>query len=273
MGKIIGGTTKALLGGGLFYLGAIMPRILNRPGKMPEVYYAHRGLHDNESDAPENTLAAFQKAVDHGYGIELDVQLTKDGQVVVCHDYNLHRICGIERDVDSFTYEELQEYTILDSDETIPLFTDVLELIDGQVPLIVELKMKNIDSKIAEKTDEILQHYAGVYCVESFHPAVLIWYRMNRPEVCRGQLATENALKDNEPINFVLRHLLLNFLTAPDFIAYDIKTKEEISKNICRKLYKCPSVAWTVRSEEELKEIEQYYDYVIFENFLPENER
>ena len=249
-----------------------MPRIFKRPAAMPKVYYAHRGLHDNESDAPENTMAAFAKAVDHGYGIELDVQLTKDDQVVVCHDYNLKRICGVDRDIDTMTYEELQQYTVYDSEETIPLFTEVLELVDGQVPLIVELKVKDIYSRIAEKADDILQSYAGVYCVESFHPAALIWYRRNRPDVCRGQLATRNAVKESEKMSFVLRHLLLNFLTAPDFIAYDVNDKEAVSKNICRKIFGCPSVAWTIRSEEQLKEAEKYYDYFIFEGFLPEKD-
>lgn len=263
---------KSVLTGGALYMGAILPRIFMRPATMPEVYYAHRGLHDNDSDAPENTLAAFAKAIEHGYGIELDVQLTKDGQVVVCHDYNLHRICGIERDVDSMTYEELKQYTIYESDETIPLFSDVLELVDGQVPLIIELKVKNMESEIAKKADELLQSYAGVYCIESFHPAALIWYRRNHPDVCRGQLATRNALKGDKKANFILRHLLLNFLTVPDFIAYDINDKEAFSKNICRKLFRCPSVAWTIRSEEQLKDAEEYYDYFIFEGFLPEKD-
>ena len=273
MGKLTDRIGKIAVGGGLIYFGAIMPRMLSRPGKMPGKYYAHRGLHDNDKEAPENTMAAFQNAVEQGYGIELDVQLTKDEQVVVCHDYHLRRICGVDREVDSLTYEELQQYTIYNSEERIPLFKEVLKLVDGQVPLIVELKVKNIHSTIAQKTDEILQSYAGVYCIESFHPAGLIWYRQNHPDVCRGQLATRDAVEgDNGPINFILRHLLLNFLTAPDFIAYDIRHKEEITKNICRQLFRCPSFAWTVRSEKELKEAEKYFDYIIFEGFLPEKE-
>ena len=272
MKKVINAVTKMLFAGGALCAGAVMPRMVKRPAAMPKVFYAHRGLHDNEGDAPENTMPAFQNAIDHGYGIELDVQLTKDGQVVVCHDYDLHRICGIERNVDSLTYKELQQYPILKSEERIPLFIDVLNLVDGQVPLIIELKVKDINSKIAEKADELLQSYAGVYCIESFHPMALSWYRRNHPDVCRGQLATRDAVKNNEALNFVLRHLLLNFLTAPDFIAYDIKYKEAFVKNFCRKVFNCPSVAWTVRNETELAESEEYYDYFIFEGFLPKKE-
>ena len=108
-------TTKLALTGVACYLAAIAPRLWNRPEPMPRVYYAHRGLHDNTSDAPENTMAAFRKAVEHGYGIELDVQLTRDGQVVVVHDFNLKRICGVDIDVDKLTYEQLQAYPIYGS--------------------------------------------------------------------------------------------------------------------------------------------------------------
>ena len=127
----------------LAYLGAITPRLIHRPQRASQIYYAHRGLHDNESEAPENTLAAFKKAVDQGYGIELDVQLTKDGQVVVAHDFTLKRNCGVNLDIDTLTYEELQRFPIFKSNERIPLFTDVLQVVDGKVPLIVELKYKN----------------------------------------------------------------------------------------------------------------------------------
>ena len=128
-----------LLGTAGAYLFAISPRLFNRPEPVPKVYYAHRGLHDNQSDAPENTMAAFDKATEAGYGIELDVQMTKDGQVVVVHDFDLKRVCGIDKAVDECTYEELQEYPIYGSSQRIPLFTDVLQLVGGRVPLIVEI--------------------------------------------------------------------------------------------------------------------------------------
>ena len=166
-------TTKWMLTGAAAYMAAITPRLFNRPERMPKVYYAHRGLHDNDSEAPENTLAAFRLAVEKGYGIELDVQVTRDGRAVVAHDYNLQRICGVDKDIDAVTYEELKKYPILNSQETVPLFADVLELVNGQVPLIVELKCKNRKSLVCEMADSLLKDYKGIYCIESFNPAVL----------------------------------------------------------------------------------------------------
>lgn len=252
------------------YLFAIAPRLVKRPERIPKVYYAHRGLHDNISDAPENTLAAFRKAVEGGYGIELDVQLTKDGKVVVVHDFDLKRICQVDGDVDSYTYEELQQFPVYDSDERIPLFTDVLKLVDGKVPLIVELKYKN-GSKICEKAQAILNDYKGEYCVESFHPQVLLWYKNHYPAICRGQLSMnfQRESGDKGAAFYVMRHLLLNFATKPDFIAYDCRAMRALSKNICRCLFGCPSVAWTVECQAQLDACRPYFDYFIFEGFVP----
>ena len=252
------------------YLIAIAPRLCERPERMPKVYYAHRGLYDNISDAPENSLAAFQKAVDAGYGIELDVQMTADGKVVVVHDFNLKRISGVDKEIDQCTYEELQDYPIYGSDQRVPLFEDVLKAVDGKVPLIVELKYKE-GSKICEKAQEILNSYTGIYCIESFHPQVLVWYRKNYPHICRGQLSMNFERDDNTKgaQYFALRHLLTNFLTKPDFIAYDCRAMHAVSKNICRNLFGCPSVAWTVKCQAQLDACSRSFDYFIFEGFAP----
>lgn len=262
---------KTAEGTALVYLSAIAPRLFHRPPRMSRMFYAHRGLHDHDAGIPENTMAAMERAAAHGYGIELDVQLTKDGKAVVFHDFDLKRMCGIEADVDEFTFEELQEYPILGTEERIPLFRDVLKLIDGRVPVIVELKMKTLASPICEKADEILADYKGEYCVESFHPKALWWYRINRPGVCRGQLSM-NFRKDHLQGRFhgLHQHLIGNFLVKPDFIAYDCRSKKEISLILCRNLFGCPAYAWTVRSERELEECRKYFDCFIFEDFLPE---
>lgn len=257
---------------GSAYLFAISPRLTHRPAPMPNVYYAHRGLHDNQSDAPENSLAAFQKAADAGYGIELDVQLTKDGQVVVVHDFDLNRICQVPGNVEEFTYEQLRQFPIYGTQERIPLFRDVLKLVDGRVPLIVEIKCKR-NYEICNKTQEILQHYRGIYCIESFHPGVLWWYKKNCPEICRGQLSMNYQREEHEtnPMYYIMRFLLTNFLTRPDFIAYDCRAMRALSKNLCRRLFLCPSVAWTVKSPEQLERCRAYYDYFIFEGFCPKD--
>lgn len=270
-GPLLKRTMKRALTAAALYTAAIAPRLFHRPKRMPEVYYAHRGLHDNEGDAPENTLAAFRRAVERGYGIELDVQVTGDGQVVVAHDFNLKRICGVDRDIDTLTCGELSRYPIFKSRETVPLLSDVLELVDGKVPLIVELKYKNSRSLVCELTDRLLRRYKGVYCVESFHPGALLWYRLNRPRVCRGQLSSNFPKHDRQytPVHYAMRWLLGNFATAPDFIAYDCRDKNALSLTLCRNLFGCPAVAWTVKSRAQLEDCRDSFDYFIFEGFEP----
>ena len=258
------------------YLFLIAPRMFKKPDMTPilGVHYAHRGLHDNETDAPENSLPAFQKAVDAGYGIELDVQMTADGQVVVTHDFHLKRICGADAQVNELTYQQLRDYPILKSQERIPLFTDVLKLVDGKVPLIVELKCRNGSDPIAAEADKILRQYEGAYCIESFDPRALMWYRNNRPDVIRGQLSGNLNREDSavrgamKAVYFLLSHLLADVVTRPDFIAYDIRYSGELSRKLCR-LMGGTAVDWTVRTEEEYERAKKDYDLFIFEKIRP----
>ncbi len=132
----------------LLYLLTIMPKMAGRPDYSPlyEKYYAHRGLFDNTSDAPENSLAAFERAVDMGFGIEMDIQLTKDNIPVVIHDFDLKRACGADLRVRDLTYSELTSFTLFDSKEHIPAFSDALALIAGRAPLIIEYKLDGMDT-------------------------------------------------------------------------------------------------------------------------------
>lgn len=255
------------------YLAAIKPRLSKHRewASFKGVYYAHRGLHDNAGDAPENSLAAFQKAVDAGFGIELDVQLTKDKVPVVFHDATLRRVCGQEGKVCEYTYEQLQQFSLYESTERIPRFEDVLKLVDGKVPLIVEIKEEKEDTSVCPAADRLLRNYTGVYCIESFNPPVLEWYRRNHNEVLRGQLA-DGFLKTGKfhgPLYFALEHLLLNWIGQPDFIAYNHKYAGNLSRRICRGLYKNMAVAWTIKSEEELEAAKDSFDLFIFDSFLP----
>lgn len=263
---------KSGLSAGLIYLFSITPRLVGRSKRMPGKFYAHRGLHNLNKGIPENTLTAFRNAVEHGYGIELDIQLTKDGQVVVAHDFDLKRICGIDKQIDELSYEELRRFRVLGTEEQIPLFQDVLDLVDGKVPLLVEIKYKHLGSSICRKAAEILDHYSGPYCIESFHPAALLWLRKYRPYICRGQLGM-NFHKDDgkiHPVYYFPRHLLTNFLTKPDFIAYDHHARSALSLTLCRVIFGTPCFAWTVKSPKELYACEHAFDYFIFEGFLPE---
>lgn len=255
------------------YLMMIMPRMTGRPDVTPfrNWLYAHRGLHDNASDAPENSMRAFRKAVAAGFGIEMDVQMTKDGIPVVFHDYTLKRVCGAEGKVSMRTYEELQQLSLYGTDQKIPRFEDVLKLVDGRVPLIVELKIEVTDVSVCTAADKLLSQYKGMYCIESFNPLGVFWYRRNRRQVVRGQLS-DGFCKEGKhkgPLYFMLQNLLFNWLGKPDFIAYNHKYPEMLSRSLCRKLYHCTAVAWTVKSQEELDEAKKNFDLYIFDSFLP----
>lgn len=255
------------------YLLAIMPRMIKRPDTslFKKIYFAHRGLHDNEKDAPENSMAAFRKAVEAGLGIELDVQVTKDGVPVIFHDFELKRICGVEGKVVNHTYEELQTYTLCHTGEHIPRLSDFLEMVDGRVPLIVEIKAETADVSCCAAIDGLLRAYRGAYCIESFNPMVLWWFRRHHGEVARGQLSS-NFRREGEYWNllyFAMTHLLFNFLTKPDFIAYNHKFSDEPGRRICRRLYRHPAAAWTIRSEQDLEALRGEYDVFIFDSFLP----
>ena len=257
----------------LLYLGMIGPRIFRRPRREPfkRWLYAHRGLHDNRSDAPENSLAAFRKAKEAGYGIELDIQLSKDRIPVVFHDFNLKRVCGAEGKVSDYTYEELQQFTLFDSPERIPKFEDVLALVDGKVPLIVEFKLETRDLSLCPIADRLLSRYRGMYCMESFNPLGVWWYRCHRRHVMRGQLS-DAFLQEGPyrgPLYFIQQNLLTNFIGRPDFIAYRSKYPRTLSRRICCGMFGAVGAAWTIKSQEELERAQRDFDIFIFEGFMP----
>ncbi len=257
------------------YLLAIMPRMMHRPDLEPFKgrLYAHRGLYDNATEAPENSMAAFRKAIESGYGIELDIQLTKDDVIVVCHDFHLKRVCGVDKKIRELTYAELQQYTLYDSKETIPTLEEVLALVDGRVPLIVEYKSEDTKTLLFQLGDEMLSRYAGLYCVESFNPLLVLWYRRYHNDVMRGILS-DSYIKEGitglpKPVYVMLRNLLFNFAIKPDFVAYHHIYYKDLSRTLCHKLYKAPAVAWTIQSQQQLKDREKDFDLFIFDSFVP----
>lgn len=268
-GVLIGAAVLVFL-----YFLAIMPRLSHRKERKDflGVYYAHRGLHDNTSDAPENSLAAFQKAVKAGYGIEMDVQLTKDKVPVVFHDFTLERICGREGKVCDYTFQELKQFRLCGSEERIPGFEEALRTIKGKVPLIVELKVEWMDISVCPVVDQLLREYKGLYCVESFNPLVLSWYRRYHNDVVRGQLS-DGFVKSGEMkgiLYALLQNLMLNWVTKPDFVAYNHKYADVPARKICRKLYKNMAAAWTIKSQEELEKARNKFDIFIFDSFIPD---
>lgn len=230
---------------------------------------AHRGYFDNEKGTPENSLRAFQAAIDKGFGIELDVALSKDGVAMVFHDAALERMCGVEGNVWDYTCEELQQMQLLGTEHTIPTLQQAMELIDGQVPVIVEYKMDLVDTTVCENGNRVLQSYNGDYCIQSFDPRVLLWYKQNAPEVIRGQLA-EEFWKDEKykgkPLYLVLAYMLENIATRPDFISYRFSDRDNISLKLCR-LMGAETACYTLRSAEDYTQVAGEFDMYIFDSF------
>ena len=233
--------------------------------------YAHRGLH-HQPDAPENSLAAFKKAIEHGYGAELDIHLMKDGNLAVIHDSSLLRTAGADVMIEDLTAEDLKDYRLEGTDEKIPLFEEVLELFDGKTPLIVELKAaRGNHNVLTSAACAVLDKYNVTYCIESFDPRCLVWLKNNRPDIIRGQLSgnmTKEKTGYNPVLMWALKHLLTNFTTVPDFIAYDHRYRDIGELKLCRVLYGVQEFAWTVRSAEKAAELEKDGCFLIFEKFL-----
>jgi glycerophosphoryl diester phosphodiesterase len=259
----------------VLYLLAIMPKVRGRHDltRWRRKYYAHRGLHQHKNEAPENSMTAFKLAVSHKYGIEMDVQLSKDKIPVVFHDFNLKRVCGVDKKVRDLTFAELQNLTLYQSNERIPSLQAVLDMVNGQVPLIIEFKVEIHDTSVCTIAAPMLDRYNGLYCIESFNPLVLFWYKKRRPEIMRGQLAS-NLIKDKEVgsalLYFILQNMMLNFITKPDFISYNYIHRNMISFKLCRRLYRIPAFAWTIKSQEGLNESRNSFDYFIFDHFIPQ---
>ena len=257
----------------MLYLWAIRGRT-GHPGlaALQGWRYAHRGWHDKPA-IPENSMAAFRRAVENGFGAELDVHLLADGGLAVFHDAKLIRTTGREGFIEDLTLADLPDYKLEGTEETIPTFRQVLDLFEQKAPLIIELKAErgNAAALCAAVCKE-LDNYTGVYCLESFDPRCILWLHKNRPDLIRGQLA-QNFMKEpsgmGRPIDLVLTYLLDNALTRPDFVAYKFEDRCSIGNRLCRKLWKVAGASWTIRSKADLDAAEAEGLLPIFECFDP----
>lgn len=234
--------------------------------------YAHRGLHNSARGIPENSLAAFRAAVDHGYGVELDVRLTKDGRLAVIHDQSLLRTAGVDVKVSQLTANQLVRYRLEGTQERIPLLEQVLPLFEGKAPLIVELKADGRAGALAQAACALLDQYRVDYCIESFHPLAVRWLKRHRPDVCRGQLS-EDFHKTHTGLgplaDFAMTHLLTGILTVPDFIAYNHLHRRRPALRLARRLWGVQEVSWTLRSPQDMAACETDGCLSIFEGFTP----
>ena len=242
--------------------------------------FAHRGLHNQKEGIAENTLPAFRRAVEKGFGIELDVHLTRDGELVVFHDDNLRRACGSSLNVCESTTMELLSFRLFGTEEHMPLLHEVLALVDGRVPLLIELKTNNVFwdrqySRLCERVMEALEGYEGPCCVESFDPRVVFWFRRKRKDVIRGQLM-EHFRRHGQKVfpvyDFLARNLLFNFLTKPDFISYQYMDRDRLAFRIIKAVYGTQEFSWTVRDREAADFLKKEGSLVIFEGYDNEGE-
>ena len=256
--------------------GAYLFMVKGRSGhpglkQLQKFSYAHRGLHGN--GIPENSMAAFRAALEKGYGIELDIHLMADGELAVIHDTSLKRTAGVDLLIEEISLAKAQEFYLEASQERVPDFEDFLKMVDGRIPLIIELKTVGNTEALCKRVMEALEGYEGVYCIESFDPSVVKWLRQNAPWVVRGQLAghlrrggDSNIKKSHD---FLLKTLLVNpfFGGKPDFVAY----KYEDIDSVWLKTFRGAKFTWTIKSYEDLKRAESRGIPGIFEQFNPKD--
>ena len=222
---------------------------------------SHRGIYDNKKIF-ENTLPAFKKALSKRYIIELDIHLTKDNNIIVFHDYNTKRMTNIDKVVEESTYQELNKQKILH----IPTLEEVLKLVNGKVPLLIEVKQNQKEGELEKKLMDILKKYNGQYAIQSFNPKTIYWFKKNNPNVIRGQLSYSNH--SYNPIKrFIFRKMFFNLITKPNFISYRYNdlTIKQINKYRKKGII---IIAWTINSKKNYEKYKDIYDNLIYENFI-----
>lgn len=230
---------------------------------------AHRGLYTKDQQIPENTIAAFQNALNHGYTIEIDVNLLKDGTVVSYHDPTLKRLFNEEIPLSELTFEDIQTYRF-SGGEGIPSLDEVLQFVNGKVPLLIELKPFGDVKTLCHQVMKVLQNYTGSYALFSFHPRVVYCLKKHYPHVIRGQIA--ETYKTNKRLNFIvkwlLRTMVFNLFTKPDFISYwihDLPLKR-LDKLKAKGM---TIISYAAQNQAEFSMVKKHYHNVVFEFFHP----
>ena len=235
-----------------------------------ESLIAHRGLHSKDKTIPENSIAAISLAMEKGYGIELDINVLKDGTVVVFHDNNLKRLVGKDDFLNELNLEDLNGLKILNSEEKIPTLQEVLQLVNGKVPLLIELKPLGDNKLLCEKFIETISGYQGAFAIHSFNPYIIHWFKKNHPSIIRGQITEffSNDLKMKKLTKYLMKAMIFNVFTKPDFINYGI---QDLPNKYCDRVYKkgmCV-ISYASRNQEEFDMVKHNYDNSVFEFFIP----
>ncbi|MBQ8425981.1 MAG: glycerophosphodiester phosphodiesterase [Clostridia bacterium] len=228
---------------------------------------AHRGLFNAE--IPENSLSAFKNSVEKGVAIELDVTALSDGTLVIFHDSKLARMTGKDGFISNCKYEDIKDLTLLKTNEKIPTLKEALETINGQVPVIIEIKNFGKVGSIEKEVLKELQGYKGEYVVSSYNPYTLEWFKNNAPQIKRGQVASFFTNKEITGIRrFNLKRMRLNKkISEPHFIIY---SAEDMPNKYTKKYFgKIPVLSYTIKSEEEENRLKEYSDNFVFDSYMP----
>lgn len=241
---------------------------------------AHRGLHKAADGLIENSLGAARAAIAAGYGIECDVQATRDGYLVVFHDDTLGRLTAHDGSVGDLDARTLTKIGLKGSDETIPTFADFLATVAGRAPLVVEIK-SNFDGDLtaAKRAAELLAIYQGPVVIESFDPEPMAFLRDNAEALGIAQIplgivgeATYGE-EDWAILSPTQREEMTHFLhyprTRPDFISWNVADLPHAIPFLAREALSIPVTTWTVRSGEQATAAARWWDQIVFENFLP----
>lgn len=233
-------------------------------------YIAHRGLY---GEYPENSISSFKYAIEKGFSIELDVRLTKDCKIIVFHDKDLMRVCGVDVNVSDFTYKQLCVFSLGNSNEKIPLLSDVLKLVNGKVPLLIEIKNGSPVWVLEKRLCHMLKKYNGEYAVESFNPFSILYFRLFSPNTVRGQLISGYKNKNFKPLDlkYIGRKICMspvvwNFISKPDFVAGDLRS---VSMKTLFEILDMGAdfITWTAKTDELVETALQFSKTVIVENY------
>ena len=231
---------------------------------------AHRGLWSPDGP-PENSLGAFQAACAAGYGIELDVQITADGEAVVFHDHTLDRLTGVEGRLSDRSLADLRELRLAGTDEVIPTLAEALVEVGHRALVQIELKTPFGEvGPLEKRVSEVLLDHNGPTCVIGFNPYSHAWFADHHPQILRGLDSygwnDEAAMKLSPEIRKSLANLEQVELARPDFLALDVKMLPGDRARHFRD-QGMPIIAWTVRSAEEWARVKPFADNLIFEGF------
>lgn len=233
---------------------------------------AHRGLHTKDHVIPENSMLAYEHAIQKGFAIELDVNVLKDGTVVCFHDHTLKRMCNDERSLSDLSFSDIKELKLLHTDQKISTLDEVCRFVDGRVPLLIELKPHGNVILLSESVMKVLKDYKGKFAIFSFHPRVVYYFKKHYKAVIRGQIAESfsNESNMNKAMKWMMKQMVFNPLTKPDFISYGIK---DLPNKKCDKLKEkgITIISYAARTQKQFDFVKKHYHNVVFEYFIPKN--